>query len=142
MSDTEVLPGETNISGFPHFVNRGDLDFSLAENPDCINAGDPDFELDSDNSITDIGAVEYVNTLFLPSGQTEKKYKLVICGNTICLESKNTVFEQLRIVNLNGQVIYKNFSERNRINVNLKNGFYLLSFKQSNRFFTEKVILL
>jgi len=56
LSDTDILQGNNNIHGNPMFIDVSDYNFNLQGNSPCINAGNPELPLDSDSSISDIGA--------------------------------------------------------------------------------------
>jgi len=55
LSDTDVLPGESNILANPLFRNN----FYLQPNSPAINSGDPNSLTDPDGSLSDIGAYSY-----------------------------------------------------------------------------------
>ncbi len=59
LSDDGSLPGKTNISADPGFVDPANNDFRLKSTSPCIDAGDPDFPLDPDGSQADIGACAF-----------------------------------------------------------------------------------
>ena len=51
--------GEGNIDADPLFVNPDNGDYTLQSSSPCIDAGDPESDLDSDGSISDMGAYYY-----------------------------------------------------------------------------------
>ncbi|MBT6129418.1 MAG: DUF1565 domain-containing protein, partial [Candidatus Marinimicrobia bacterium] len=51
--------GEGNIDADPLFVNPDNGDYTLQSSSPCIDAGDPESDLDSDGSISDMGAYFY-----------------------------------------------------------------------------------
>ncbi len=57
----ELTPGTGIIYEDPLFINDTTWDFSLQNSSPCINSGSPDF-LDSDGTISDIGAMQINNS--------------------------------------------------------------------------------
>ena len=60
-----MTPGTGIIYEDPLFINDTTWDFSLQNSSPCINSGSPDF-LDSDGTISDIGAMQINNSCSYP----------------------------------------------------------------------------
>ncbi|MAZ68420.1 MAG: hypothetical protein CMG49_03495 [Candidatus Marinimicrobia bacterium] len=56
----ELTPGNGIIYENPDFININTYNFNLLENSPCIDNGNPNY-IDSDGSISDIGAKSFVN---------------------------------------------------------------------------------
>ncbi len=74
LSDTDTLPGETNLSDDPLFVDPETNDFHLLENSPCIDNGNPSEPFDSNGNYTDIGAFQFVgfDTTSVPTGMVQE----------------------------------------------------------------------
>lgn len=59
LSNTDTLMGQSNIYGDPWLINPAGDNYHIQTNSLCINIGDPNSPLDSDGSISDIGAFMY-----------------------------------------------------------------------------------
>ena len=65
----ELTPGTGIIYENPEFLDPENFNFDLSNVSPCINAGNPN-QLDSDGSISDIGAKPYNNQYCFLSGDT------------------------------------------------------------------------
>ena len=64
ISDTDTLPGESNLFGDPLFVNAENFNFYLQDTSPCIDAGDTAISINDSNMMhLDIGAFEYIKNL-------------------------------------------------------------------------------
>ncbi|MDP8240653.1 MAG: lamin tail domain-containing protein [Candidatus Hatepunaea meridiana] len=56
LSDSEILPGRSNINADPLFINASLYNLELRQESPCIDAGDPNHSRDPDGSLPDLGA--------------------------------------------------------------------------------------
>ena len=62
MSDTDTLPGETNLLAPVQFLDAENLDLRLQPTSPCVDSGDPATATDSNGSVADMGAISYLET--------------------------------------------------------------------------------
>ena len=73
----ELTPGTGIIYENPEFLDSEHWDFELSETSPCINSGNPNY-LDSDGSISDIGANPYNNQYCFLSGDVNSDAVIVL----------------------------------------------------------------
>jgi hypothetical protein len=161
ISDTDTLPGETNLFGDPMFVRADSLNFLLMKNSPCIDAGDPSLPTDSIGNVIDIGAFEYGDTNTVSIDTTtdptdtitfiigNSPNQLVIWPNSV--SSKINILNipddsyTFQVFNMEGRTIISGIinGHKERIYVNsMENGIYFLRLKnrRTDRYYQTKFI--
>jgi hypothetical protein len=140
------IPGPTNITGNPMFVDAATMNFHLLESSPCIDSGKPDDEPDLDGSRTDIGAFSILTT----GGNTEhiSNMGLLIYPNPsnglINIKTTGPMIKplEIEIIDITGSVVCRKSGYIEQIDLSgYHKGIYLLKIKMDEKVYSNKVII-
>ena len=151
ISDTDTLPGVSNLFGDPFMVNPDNNNFHLSDSSVCIDHGDPSLPKDSAGNNIDIGAFEYgsADTGLIPTDTTNHTFVQIKSDNDNFYIYPNPASGKIYINKLNEQVSYRIISTEGKlmlygilykenplININgLSKGYYLIIL------YSDKILL-
>ncbi len=133
LSDSVVLPGESNLTGNPGFKNPDNFDFTLKDDSPCIGKGKPD----GLGTATNIGLE--IDAPVIPIGLSERNNPYSIYPNPakdyIIIKSENDPANCLvSISNIQGQILLTIYitDSYNYIPIyNLQPGIYFITMNNS-----------
>ena len=147
LSDTDPLPGPTNIFGDPMFRDTASLDFHLRSGSPCIDAGDPESAPDPDGSRADIGAFEYIPVEIQPDPPVIRSWWIYPnpVRDHISIEMQDPGDYCLDLISINGQVLMNRCFQGKDFFLDLSpfpKGAYLISIRAVDSVSTRKIIKL
>lgn len=149
LSDTDTIPGNSNLNTDPMFMSPENFNFTLQELSPCINAGDPAYPLDPDGTTTDMGAIYFHNSSSIADNILPEK--IFIYPNpssnsfSVFLPDSLKAIKSVEIFDSKGNLVYKRDnlikSLVQIINPFYQNGLYIISVTSidGNRY-TGKVL--
>lgn len=139
ISDTGILPGETNLLGNPLFSDTSELDFSLQARSPCINAGNPDLPFDRFGNNADMGAFEY-HGVSLAVSNNEQQKSVYPNPTTNFITINHEDYSHCEIYTTIGVFLTQSTKRKIKLSDFCNSVFILRIFDKNNNCYVERVI--